>query len=373
MHNSRPDTLDYHHLLRSDIPLIDVRAPVEFAHGAMPAARNLPLMFDDERAAVGTCFKQQGQQAALELGHKIVNDDVREARLKGWIEQCQQQPQGYICCARGGMRSHKVQLWLHEAGNDYPLVEGGYKALRQYALQTIDSRARWPMLVVSGNTGCGKTLLIRSLPTGIDLEGLAHHRGSSFGRTLVEQPSQASFENNLAVKLLKISQTEQVSWVIEDEGRMIGSRHIPESFRDQMLRSPIAVIDDPFDLRLERLKTEYFQQMSKAFLGAGEDHVAAWQSYREYLHHGLFAIRRRLGAERFNQFSGYLEKALELQQQTGSCDAHMAWLAPLLEEYYDPMYRFQLTKKAHNIVFRGSYSEVEAWLGDKACGSHSGD
>lgn len=369
MHNSRSDTLDYKHLLRADIPLIDVRAPVEFAQGAMPAAGNFPLMLDDERAAVGTCFKQQGQQAAVELGYQLVKGEVRETRLKKWVEQCQQQPDGYICCARGGMRSHIVQQWLREAGIDYPLVEGGYKALRHYALQTIESRARWPMMMVSGNTGCGKTILIRSLPTGVDLEGLAHHRGSSFGRTITEQPSQASFENNLAVTLLKISDSQPVTWVIEDEGRMIGSRHIPESFREQMQASPIVVIEDPFERRLERLKAEYFQQMSEAFLGASNDKEAAWQNYSDYLHHGLFAIRRRLGIERFQQFTRYLDKALELQQQTGSCDGHLAWLSPLLEEYYDPMYRFQLAKKASNIVFRASYSEVEAWLRDNACAS----
>ncbi len=361
MQNNRPNTQHYGHLLREDIPLIDVRAPVEFAQGAMPAASNLPLMTDEERAAVGTCFKQRGQKAAVELGHSLVNGEVREARLQGWIEQAKQNPQGYLCCARGGLRSHIVQQWLQEAGVNYPLVEGGYKALRHHALHTIDSRAQWPMIMVSGNTGCGKTILIRSLPTGVDLEGLAHHRGSSFGRTIVEQPSQANFENNLAATLLKKGAGAPVSWVIEDEGRMIGSRHIPESFRENMARAPIVVIEDPFEVRLERLKTEYFQQMSEAFLSVSNEETA-WMNYAEYLHHGLFAIRRRLGMERFQQFTMVLDKALAFQRNTGSCDGHLAWLAPLLEEYYDPMYRYQLGKKAAQIVYRGDYGQVEAWL-----------
>ena len=116
MHNARPNTQHYEHLLRAGIPLIDVRAPVEFTQGAMPAALNLPLMSDDERTAVGTCYKQRGQQAAIELGHSLVNGDVREARLQKWLEQCRQNPQGYLCCARGGLRSHLVQQWLREAG-----------------------------------------------------------------------------------------------------------------------------------------------------------------------------------------------------------------------------------------------------------------
>lgn len=361
MQKARPDTRHYEHLLRADTPLIDVRAPVEFAQGAMPAALNLPLMTDDERAAVGTCFKQRGQKAAIELGHSLVNGEVREARLQGWIEQAKQNPQGYLCCARGGMRSHIVQQWLQESGVNYPLVEGGYKALRQFALQAIDARAQWPMMMVSGNTGCGKTILIRSLPTGVDLEGLAHHRGSSFGRTIVEQPSQASFENNLAATLLKKSADAPVTWVIEDEGRMIGSRHIPDAFRTNMARAPIVVVEDPFEVRLERLKKEYFQQMSAAFL-AVSDEETAWKKYAEYLHHGLFAIRRRLGMERFQQFTLVLDKALAFQRNTGSSDGHLAWLAPLLEEYYDPMYRYQLSKKAGQIVFRGDYQQVESWL-----------
>ncbi|WP_435929391.1 tRNA 2-selenouridine(34) synthase MnmH [Dryocola sp. BD613] len=364
MQKARSDSQQYEILLRNDIPLIDVRAPVEFVQGAMPAALNLPLMSDDERAAVGTCYKQRGQQAAIELGHSLVNGEVRADRLQSWIAQARQNPEGYLCCARGGMRSHIVQQWLREAGVDYPLVEGGYKALRNYALQAIDSHAKWPMVMVSGNTGCGKTILIRSLPTGVDLEGLARHRGSSFGRTIVEQPSQASFENNLAVTLLKKSHGAPVTWVIEDEGRMIGSRHIPESFRENMARAPIVVIEDPFDVRLDRLKTEYFQQMSAAFLSVSDEETA-WKNYAEYLHHGLFAIRRRLGMERFQQFTIVLDKALEFQRKTGSCDGHLAWLAPLLEEYYDPMYRYQLSKKADNIVFRGDYGQVESWLRDK--------
>lgn len=364
MQNARSNTHLYAHLLRNDIPLIDVRAPVEFAQGALPAALNLPLMSDEERAAVGTCYKQRGQQAAVELGHSLVKGEIREARLQKWLAHCEQHPDGYLCCARGGMRSHLVQEWLKAAGVNYPLVEGGYKALRHFAMQSIEERSRWPMMLVSGNTGCGKTILIRALPSGVDLEGLAHHRGSSFGRTIVEQPSQASFENNLAVTLLKKSESEPVTLVIEDEGRMIGSRHIPESFRERMTLAPIVVIEDPFEVRLERLKNEYFQQMSAAFLSVNDEETA-WREYGEYLHHGLFAIRRRLGMERFQQFTAVLDKALEFQRKTGSCDGHLAWLAPLLEEYYDPMYRYQLGKKAAQIVYRGDYGQVEGWLRDR--------
>lgn len=48
---------DYAALFLQQRPLIDLRAPIEFAEGAFPRAINLPLMSDDERAAVGICYK----------------------------------------------------------------------------------------------------------------------------------------------------------------------------------------------------------------------------------------------------------------------------------------------------------------------------
>lgn len=194
---------DYRALLIADTPIIDVRAPIEFEQGAMPAAINLPLMNNDERAAVGICYKQQGSDAALALGHKLVAGEIRQQRMDAWRAACLQNPHGILCCARGDQRSHIVQRWLHDAGIDYPLVEGGYKALRQTAIQATIELAQKPIVLIGGCTGSGKTLLVQQQPNGVDLEGLARHRGSAFGRTLQPQLSQASFENMLAAEMLK--------------------------------------------------------------------------------------------------------------------------------------------------------------------------
>ncbi|WP_417642032.1 tRNA 2-selenouridine(34) synthase MnmH [Enterobacter kobei] len=350
--------MDYGAILAADTPLLDVRAPVEFTQGAMPSALNLPLMNDEERAAVGTCYKRHGPEAALKLGHQLVSGITREQRIQAWRDACQRHPDGYLCCARGGQRSHITQQWLRETGTDYPLIPGGYKALRQAAIQATEQRVQRPLILIGGCTGSGKTDLVRQHPDGIDLEGLARHRGSSFGRTLQAQLSQASFENALAVKLLK---RDAARWVLEDEGRMIGANHLPACLRDRMAQSPIAVVDDPFDLRVARLHEEYFVRMQRDFTAAcGAD--AGWQAYAEYLHHGLFAIRRRLGLQRFAELSAHLDTALTIQQQHGDTRGHDAWLVPLLREYYDPMYRYQLEKKAAKIVFRGSWQEVNGWL-----------
>lgn len=352
------DGTDYRAILATDTPVIDVRAPIEFTQGAMPAAINLPLMDDEERAAVGTCYKRQGPEAALALGHQLVCGEVREQRINAWREAAQAHPQGYLCCARGGQRSHIAQAWLKEAGIDYPLIAGGYKALRQAAIQATEEKVQKPIILIGGCTGSGKTLLVSARPDGIDLEGLARHRGSSFGRTLRGQLSQASFENHLAVALLK---KETARWVLEDEGRTIGSNHLPACLRERMADSPVAVIEDPFEIRLERLREEYFLRMHHDFSAAYGDE-AGWQEYADYLHQGLFAIRRRLGLQRFAQFTALLDDALETQRRTDSTEAHFSWLAPLLNEYYDPMYRYQLEKKAEKIVFRGTFEEIAQWL-----------
>lgn len=355
------DTTDYLAILREETPLIDVRAPIEFQQGAMPSALNLPLMDDNERAAVGTCYKREGAQAALRLGHRLVQGELRERRIEAWLRACAQYPRGYLCCARGGQRSHIVQQWLQERACDYPLVVGGYKALRQAAIEATARSVQRPLLLIGGCTGSGKTLLVRNQRNGIDLEGLAHHRGSSFGKTLLPQCAQATFENHLAAALVKTSPT---FWLLEDEGRAIGSNHLPLVLRERMAQSPLVVVEEPLEARLERLRSEYFSEMLRAFITRdGEEE--GWRAYADYLRHGLFAIRRRLGMERYALFSERLEAALNEQRCCGTTDGHFAWLAPLLAEYYDPMYRYQLARRAQAVVFRGSYNDVAAWLAAK--------
>lgn len=105
----RPDCTELHRLFVDDVPLMDMRAPVEFAKGAFPGVVNLPLMTDDERHKVGTCFKQQGQAAAIALGHQLVNGAVKQQRLEAWAAFAKAHPDGYLYCFRGGLRSQIVK------------------------------------------------------------------------------------------------------------------------------------------------------------------------------------------------------------------------------------------------------------------------
>ena len=106
----RDNSADYRDIFLNDRPLMDVRAPVEFLKGAFPQALNRPLMNDIERQKVGTCYKQQGQDAAIALGHQLVGGTVKAERIAAWAEFARANPDGYLYCFRGGLRSQITQL-----------------------------------------------------------------------------------------------------------------------------------------------------------------------------------------------------------------------------------------------------------------------
>lgn len=244
-----------------------------------------------------------------------------------------------------------MQSWLYAAGIDYPLVEGGYKALRQTAIQATIELAQKPIVLIGGCTGSGKTLLVQQQPNGVDLEGLARHRGSAFGRTLQPQLSRASFENLLAAEMLKTGARQDLRlWVLEDESRMIGSNHLPECLRERMTQAAIAVVEDPFEIRLERLNEEYFLRMHHDFTHAYGDEQG-WQEYCEYLHHGLSAIKRRLGLQRYNELAAQLDTALTTQLTTGSTDGHLAGWCRYLKNITTQCIAISLRKKRKKLSF----------------------
>ncbi|WP_318484206.1 tRNA 2-selenouridine(34) synthase MnmH [Photobacterium leiognathi] len=357
----RPNCDDFRSLFINDTPLMDMRAPVEFEQGAFPTSVSRPLMTNDERADVGTCYKNKGQQEAIKLGHQLVNGDVKAARVAQWKAFCEANPNGYLYCFRGGLRSQITQQWLKEAGIDFPYINGGYKALRRFLIEMIEDVAKQPSMVVAGNTGSGKTIMVNELTCGIDLEGAAHHRGSSFGRFVTPQRTQIAFENDLAVQMLKKQDRGVTQFIYEDEGKSIGRVMVPLSLQAAMKEAPIAVIDDPMDVRLARLLDDYVITMQRDYIAQyGEEQ--GWQLFAEYLEKGMFNIRKRLGLERYQAILDAQQHAVKVMQSTGSVAEHEAWLAPLLEQYYDPMYTYQLSKKADRIVFRGDYQAVKAWF-----------
>lgn len=360
----RSDSADYHALFLSDIPMIDTRAPVEFSQGAFPTAVNLPLMTDEEREKVGTCYKQNGQQAAIALGHKLVQGDVKQARLNAWLDFAKQHPQGYLYCFRGGLRSQICQQWLAEAGCAYPRVIGGYKAMRRFLIDTVDRISREARFVIlAGRTGAAKTELLRHCNNSVDLEELARHRGSAFGRRVGGQPTQIDFENALAIQMLRREHAEPNRPVLlEDEGSYVGSNTIPDALRQAMARAPIVVVEAELEARVEHSFRNYILHNLDDWqnqLGREE----GFQRFAHELRESLCRLQRRLGGQRYREVGEILEDAIDAHRQDDS-SAHREWIRILLRDYYDPMYDYQLSKKAERIIHRGEAEGVLAFFGE---------
>ncbi len=356
----RSNSENYLQLFLNDTPLIDTRAPIEFAQGSFPTAVNLPLMSDEERAMVGTRYKQSGQQAAIALGHALVQGEAKQARVQAWKDFAQQHPDGYLYCFRGGLRSQISQQWLQEAGCDYPRVVGGYKAMRNFLLESLaDACVNLPFIVVSGQTGCAKTRLLNELQDSVDLEGLANHRGSAFGKRIGGQPSQIDFENALAIELLKKSAGHQaIRLALEDESHLIGRTALPDNLRAAMVRAPIAVIE----MDLEDRTAHTYQNYILSNLADWQRQFGAEQGFigfSEELLQSLAGLQRRLGGWRYQRSAVQMQTAIA-QHRKGDPAQHMHWIRTLLKDYYDPMYQYQLSKKSDRVVFRGSYDDVVA-------------
>lgn len=359
------ETDNYLEIFLRDTPMIDTRAPVEFAKGAFPGAVNLPLMTDEERARVGTCYKEQGQAAAIELGHQLVHGSVKQARVEAWKEFAQTHPDGYLYCFRGGLRSQICQQWLQEAGCDYPRITGGYKAMRWFLLEQMEQLcASQPMIVLAGRTGVAKTDFLLRWPQSIDLEGRANHRGSAFGRRVGGQPSQIDFENAVSVDLLRCHHRRPEQPVlVEDESHLIGRCVLPQPLKQAMESAPVVVLEVSLSTRVEHTYTNYILRK----LAEWQTHVGEEEGFRRFaedLRVSMGRIRKRLGGARYEDMSRLLEQALAAHER-GETYLHRVWIRRLLEDYYDPMYHYQLDKKADRIRFRGGPGAVSEYLQEK--------
>lgn len=359
--NSTPITAEsFAEIFLTDTPLLDVRAPIEFNRGAFPTANNLPLLTDDERQQVGTRYRQAGQEAAIRLGHELVNGDTKAERIRQWQQWLQDHPNGLLYCFRGGLRSQLVQQWLQEAGVNIPRIAGGYKALRRFLIDDMQQRfTLLDAIIVAGKTGCGKTHLLERLPHSIDLEGYANHRGSAFGQRLSGQPGQIDFENRIAIALLKLGDPKQFKLFIEDESHAIGSLSVPPELFKRMKAAPLAVIEQPLVKRIDTILNDYILANFDDF--EQDDPEQALSRFADYLRQALGRIRKRLGGEHFAEIYTLLDSALQEQQATGNKNAHRHWISRLLQDYYDPMYDYQLNKKLDRLVFRGNAEEFLDW------------
>ena len=359
---SRPDAEDFTRLFLADTPMMDTRAPLEFSKGAFPHTVSLPLMTDDERAQVGTCYKQRGQDAALTLGHQLVCGETKQQRLEQWLAFARAHPNGYLYCFRGGLRSQIVQQWLKEAGCEYPRITGGYKAMRRFLIDSQEQIINDSQFcLVAGHTGCAKTDLLNTLDNSIDLEGLAHHRGSSFGKRPGGQPAPIDFENRLAIALLRQHHARPTQRILlEDESKLIGRCALPLQLRERMAAAPIVVVTASLAQRVEHSFRNYIlyklQEWQQA-LGVEAGFVA----FSEDLSDSLSRTQKRLGGALYQSIDQLLQQAL-LAHQQGDNSLHRAWIERMLSEYYDPMYEYQIKHQHIAPEFSGTASEVRDYL-----------
>ena len=361
---------DFESILRSDTPLIDTRSPTEFAKGSLPAAVNLPLMNNEEREAVGKCYKAQGQDAAIRLGHELVSGNLKEERVRAWQTFAISHPEGALFCFRGGLRSEIAQRWLLHAGVDYPRIKGGYKAVRRWLIDTSDELiSNGHFLWVGGPTGAAKTRLLNEgnagqpIPGSIDLEGLANHRGSAFGRRVTEQPTQIGFELAFGTELIKHRWYGHQKLILEDEGRLIGRCALPLALQSARGDADWVQLDASIEARVQHSYENYILKNLEEWLL--QDATGGFDHFASGLLESLERIQKRLGGERFATLRSTMLEALASHER-GAPEAHEIWISQLLTEYYDPMYEYQMAKRTRPPVFRGTEGEVAEYLMDLA-------
>lgn len=245
--------------------IIDVRAPAEYAEDHLPGAISLPVLSDEERARVGTVYKQVSPFTARKMGAALVARNAA-AHLEGPLAD---RPGGWrplVYCWRGGQRSGSFATILGQIGWRVETIAGGYKAWRGQVVKALyDTPFPAPVVVLDGNTGSAKTEVLNLLPgfgvQVIDLEGLARHRGSLFG-AMGPQPSQKAFEAGLAMAIAGLDPTRPV--VIEAESSKVGNCRLPPEIWKAMAAAPRIAITAPRPARAAYLTRAYADMTADA-------------------------------------------------------------------------------------------------------------
>lgn len=350
---------EFSNWLLQEHPLMDVRAPVEFLKGTLPGAQNVPLLDDDQRHQIGLRYAEHGEQAAIELGLQLATPALRQARLAAWQHFITQHPTGALFCFRGGLRSRITQQWLAAEGIHYPLIKGGYKAVRRFLLdQWADCVDHAPMRVLAGPTGSGKTSLLQQWPQSIDLEGFARHRGSVFGETEHPQPAQIDWEHAVVVQWLRRRSLSAAPVLVEDEARLIGRIFVPEPLQKCLREHPQIQLRCPRSERIARLRHEFVLPL----IARSQQSAQGFSAIEQILRHNLRRIHKRLGGVCHDQLQTLLPQALHAVRQQADYTGFDRFIEILLQHYYDPMYDYQMRQTQRKTVFTGNAQEVSEWL-----------
>jgi tRNA 2-selenouridine synthase len=307
--------------LTESIPLVDVRSPLEYQTGHISGAINIPLFDNEERAIVGTAYKKTGRIPAILEGIKLAGPSMHD-KLQQAVKTASE-GRLLVHCWRGGMRSEAMAWLFSLADIDTLVLDGGYKAYRNFILANLLEDRR--LIVLGGMTGSSKTYILRFLNEKghqvIDLERLANHKGSAFG-ALGEppQPTTEQFANDLYSEWRKLDIGLPV-W-LEDESRNIGSVFLPDGFHSNMQKAKTIVLMMDIKTRMPRLMEEYS--------GFPPDLLEA----------SVLKISKKLGGENTKEAlqairSGNIARAIEISLN-----------------YYDKSYQYSMKRKNNpGIIF----------------------
>lgn len=313
---------------KKEMVLVDVRSPAEHSDATIPGSLNIPLFNDEERAEIGTLYKQVNVQSAMDRGLEIVS-----AKLPTFVKSFGQiKAQKAVFCWRGGMRSKTTATVLSLMGIRVYRLIGGVRAYRKWVVNTLEGLEFNPKaFVINGNTGSGKTAILRHLKEQgypvLDLEGMANHRGSIFGHIGLKAHNQKTFESLLLQELLHLSESPYV--LLEAESKRVGKIVLPKFISDHKEHGVQLFIDMPLSERVHHILEDYRPAEHK------EECIQAFNLIKRRMHTPVaLEIERHLNADHF-------EEAVQL----------------LLEHYYDPRYEHatnqydpnRITIKVHNM------------------------
>lgn len=294
--------------------IVDARSPAEYAEDHIPGAINCPVLDDEQRARIGTIYKQVSPFDARRIGGALVAENIAR-HLQERFEDRPKKWRPLVYCWRGGLRSGSFVTWLRFVGWQACQLEGGYKSWRRHVVARLaELPAQLSFRVICGATGSGKTRLLDALATQgaqvLDLEALAAHRGSVLGALPDrKQPAQKWFESCLLQGLTSFDPRRPV--YVEAESRKIGSIFVPEALIETMRASPCLALEATRAARLDYLLQDY----------------------------GWFADRPHELVGSLGRLKGLVDNATLARWQDWAAQGNLPELfAELIDRHYDPLY-----------------------------------